>query len=502
MITDCSAVAWTIATPAECYNPAMPKIPALIAAIILLASPLTGSVRDAYADLNDVAKALGAATVKSIQYTGTGGVNAAGQSVVPGLPWPEYNVKSHTRSVNYETASLRDEQVRTQALEPARYGGLQPIRGEQRLNLLVSGDIAWNLVGEQPASAPIALADRQFQLWATPHGIVKAAMARNATMQGRTITFNVPGRFNLKATVSDDNLIARVEGLLPNPVVGDIPVMIDYWDYRDFGGVKFPTRIRETTAGYPTLDLLVTDVRPNAAVDIQVPDVVRQDPNPYARVTAQKAADGVWYLTGGTHHSVVIEMKDHIIVVEAPLNEERSAAVIAETRKLVPNKPIRYVINSHHHFDHAGGLRAFVAEGATVITQDVNRAFLAQALGAPSTVRPDAQAKSGRQPTVEGVGERRTLTDGTRTVEIYRIQGIMHHDGLLMVYLPKEKLLSQADAYTPGPPSAAPPMPPSPFNFALADNIARLKLDVGDLLPLHGRLVPVAELYRAIGKTP
>jgi glyoxylase-like metal-dependent hydrolase (beta-lactamase superfamily II) len=474
----------------------------LITALALLVSPLAFSVQDAYADLNDVAKAMGATTVKSIQYTGTGGVYAAGQSVVPGLPWPEYNVKSHTRSVNYDTASLRDEQVRTQALDPPRSGGLQPIRGEQRLNLLVSGDLAWNIVGEQPVSAPIALADRQFQLWATPHGVVKAAMARNATMQGRTISFAAPGRFNLKATVSDDNLIARVEGLVPNAVVGEIPVVIDYWDYRDFGGVKFPTRIRETTAGYPTLELLVTDVRPNAAVDIQAPDAVRQDPNPYARVTTQKAADGVWYLTGGTHHSVVIEMKDHVIVVEAPLNEERSVAVIAETRKLVAGKPIRYVVNSHHHFDHAGGLRAFVAEGVTVITQEVNRGFLAQALGAPSTVRPDLQAKSGRQPVVEGVGERRTFTDGTRTVEIYRIQGILHHDGMLMVYLPKEKLLSQADAYTPVPPNATPPTPPSPFSVALADNIARLKLDVVDLLPLHGRLVPVGELYRTIGRTP
>src|SRR5262249_53168036 len=384
--------------------------------------PLAASVPNAHADLNDVAKALGASSVKSIQYTGIGGVYAVGQSAVPGLPWPEYNVKSHTRSVNYDTASLRDEQVRTQALDPPGSAGVQPIRGEQRLNFNVSGDIAWNIVGEQPASAPIALADRQFQLWATPQGVVKAAMARNATMQGRTIAFAVPGRFNLKATVSNDNLIARVEGLVPNPVVGDIPVVIDYWDYRDFGGVQFPTRIRETTGGFPTLDLLVTDVRPNAAVDIQVPDAVRQDPNPYARVTTQNAAEGVWYLTGGTHHSVLVEMKDHLIMVEAPLNEDRAAAIVAEARKLVPAKPIRYVINSHHHFDHAGGLRAFVAEGATVITQDVNRAYLARVLAAPATVRPDAQSRSGRQPVVEGVGERRTLTDGSRTVEIYRIQ--------------------------------------------------------------------------------
>ena len=115
---------------------------------------------------------------------------------------------------------------------------------------------------------------------------------------------------------------------------------------------------------------------------------------------------------------------------------------------------------------------------------------------------PDAQAKSGRRPTVEGVSERRTLTDETRTVEIYRIQGILHHDGMLMVYLPKEKLLSQADAYTPVAPNVTPPTPPSPYNVALADNIARLGLDVGDLLPLHGRLVPLAELHRTIGRAP
>src|SRR5258705_10021345 len=101
----------------------------LITALVLLVPPLAFSVQDAYADLNDVAKAMGATTVKSIQYTGTGGVYSVAQSVVPGLPWPEHNVKRHTPSVNYDTASLPDEQGPTQALDPPPPGGLQPTLG-------------------------------------------------------------------------------------------------------------------------------------------------------------------------------------------------------------------------------------------------------------------------------------------------------------------------------------------------------------------------------------
>jgi len=138
----------------------------------------------------------------------------------------------------------------------------------------------------------------------------------------------------------------------------------------------------------------------------------------------------------------------------------------------------------------------------TVITHEVNRPFLEQALGAPATLRPDRLTRSGRKPVVEGVRDRRTLSDGARTVEIYQIAGNAHHDGLLMVYLPKERLLSEADAYTPLPPNATPPTPPSPFTVNLVDNITRLSLAVDGLLPLHGRLVPLAELHRTVGRTP
>jgi glyoxylase-like metal-dependent hydrolase (beta-lactamase superfamily II) len=324
-------------------------------------------------------------------------------------------------------------------------------------------------------------------------------MANPAGLQGRTIAFGIPGRFRATATLDAADLIERVDATLANPVLGDMAVTVSYADYRDFGGVKFPTKIRQTYGGFPALELTITEVRANGAADIKVPDNVRLAGNPYARVQSQKAADGVWYVTGGSHHSVVIEMSDHLIVAEGPLNDDRALAVIAEARKLVPGKPIKYLIVSHHHFDHSGGVRAFAGEGATIIVQDSSRAFFEQIVAAPATAGPDHLARSGRKVTVEGVRDRRELSDGTRTVEVRHIAGIQHADDMLMVYLPKEKFLIQADAYTPPAPNVGPMRPPSPFNVSLLENVTKQGLAVDQILPLHGRMVPLSELQKAAG---
>jgi glyoxylase-like metal-dependent hydrolase (beta-lactamase superfamily II) len=207
----------------------------------------------------------------------------------------------------------------------------------------------------------------------------------------------------------------------------------------------------------------------------------------------------VWYLTGGTHHSVAVEFKDYVALVECPLNDARALAVIDAVKKTIPNKPIRYAVNTHHHFDHLGGLRACVAEGATVVTGAEEKPYYEKLWAMPHTISPDRLAKAPKKAVVEAVAEKRVLTDGTQTLELYRLQGTNHADPMLIGYLPKAKVLIEADAYNPAPPNAA-PGPVVKENVNLYDNIKRLNLDVQQITPLHGRLVTISDLRKAIGQ--
>jgi glyoxylase-like metal-dependent hydrolase (beta-lactamase superfamily II) len=214
----------------------------------------------------------------------------------------------------------------------------------------------------------------------------------------------------------------------------------------------------------------------------------------------EKVADGVWFLSGGSHNSVAIEMKDHMVVVETPLYDGRSLPVLAEARKLGQGKPVRYVVNSHHHFDHSGGLRTAVAEGATLVTSELARPYFEQTLANPNRISPDAMERSGRKATIAGVEGKRSFTDGERVVEVHYIDGSVHAQGFMMVYLPREKILVQADAYTPGAPNSPPPAVPNALQVNLVQNIERLGMQVDRILPLHGRMAPMTELLAQIGR--
>jgi glyoxylase-like metal-dependent hydrolase (beta-lactamase superfamily II) len=214
---------------------------------------------------------------------------------------------------------------------------------------------------------------------------------------------------------------------------------------------------------------------------------------------------------GGTHASVAVEFRDFITVIEAPLNEDRSLAVIAEVKKLIPNKPIRYLVSTHHHWDHLGGVRAYVQqEGVTIVLQQANHAYYAEVLWVrPWTLKPDRLALAPPEEVAEGytfetVGQKYVLTDGTKVMEIYNVQGLAHAQGMLMAYLPKEKILVEADLFTPPAPNAPPPTTITPASQTFYNNVQRLKLDVTTIAPIHGgRVYPWADFAKIVnsGKT-
>jgi glyoxylase-like metal-dependent hydrolase (beta-lactamase superfamily II) len=264
--------------------------------------------------------------------------------------------------------------------------------------------------------------------------------------------------------------------------------------------VWFPAHILQRQGGFHTLEVTVSHAAANPADRMEIPPQARVAPVPTPFVEAQPIAEGVWFLAGGSHNSVAAELRDYVAVIEAPQSEERSLAVIAKVKELVPDKAIRYLINTHHHFDHSGGMRTYAAEGAAIITHEINRRFYDLVFAGERRLRPDRLSYRALQPRTVTVADRHVLRNGSRAVEIHHVADNLHDGGLLMVYFPAERLLVEADAFTPGPPNAPPPAEPSPFAMNLYENVVRLKLDVAQLAPLHGRVVPWSEFLRAIGK--
>ena len=489
-------------------------------------APVAPSPPIAQVTLEEVAAAMGTNDLRAIRYWGTGFSFAFGQNYSWEEAWPRMRLERYERLVDYDSESSQEVLVRTQAESPPRGGGNQPLGIIQEQVIGVSGPYAWNQLGTlgvipaegasllpmpsgtpDPTAVPDQAEQRRLFLWLTPQGFVKSALAHHPVLSTKavrrrrvtTISFELEGGVRVEGTANEQNLVERIVTHVPHPVLGDMLVEFVYANYRDFGGIPFPTNILVQQGGFHTLEVSVADAVMNPEDHtVEVPQQARVTHVPAPPISAQPLAEGLWFLSGGSQNSVAVEFRDFAVVIEAPEGEEQSLAMIAKVKELMPRKAIRYLVNTHHHFDQAGGLRTYAAEGAAILTHASNHQFYDLMFTADRRLQPDRFSQSNQAPRVELVGDYYVIRNGSRVLEVHHVEGSMHDAGLLMVYLPRERLLVESHVFTPGEPGA--PATPNPFALNLYENVTRLNLNVTRIAPIYGRMVPWSELLKAIGK--
>jgi len=322
---------------------------------------------------------------------------------------------------------------------------------------------------------------------------------------------------------SFNKLPLRVIYTEDDPIYGDTLNELAFFDWRDYNGVRLPQAQATFLNGNKIREERVRTLINNPKYEedsLTIPAEIRSQPEVGERIVSQwplrrlvmgvnyldfgreqkvelvEVAKGVYHIKGSDHHSMAVEMKDHVIMIEAPFFEERSVAVIKAVEQKIPGKPIKYLVVTHFHIDHSGGIRAYAAKGATILMQETNIPFLKTLLSRPKTMRPDSLAKAGNiTPNVEGVKDEKSLTDGERTVELRDLPN-PHSSGMLMVYLPKEKILFESDLFTPG----APVDPTNTLGVenavALFTGINNANIQVDRIVGGHGEVAPLRELAK------
>ena len=484
-----------------------------LALVAICLSVLSGNAmaQDARTVIADAQKALG--NVRSITYSGSArdvafqqcGANAA-EMICHGPHDPMRPITGYVRVIDLAAPASRHTGA-TMNIGPGGSTTVTPGTFFQQVTPQ-QADLS------QPWGASL-------ELYITPWGFLKGAAESNTTasrrvMDGKSYTVlswspavkAASGKsYTINGYVDDENLVERVETWLGDNIMGDMHIVATYSDWRDFGGFMAPTEIVQTRGGWPFFEVDITHASANP------PNVASLVPEPANRpagfgggapapltVTSEKLGDGLYRLTTGpgSYDSVIVEFKNYIMMLEAGQSQARALAYVEETKKLMPGKPIRYVFNTHPHSDHTGGLPVLVAEGATIITQANNAAFLEGALNTPRTLLDDTLSRNPKRAKVDAVEEKKVYSDGSRTVEFYHIYPTPHSNGLMVAYIPKEKVLFQGDFSLP-----APGQPGNDHVQALVPALEKLNLvDFDRYINVHTSAEPQhkSELWAAVGK--
>jgi glyoxylase-like metal-dependent hydrolase (beta-lactamase superfamily II) len=327
-------------------------------------------------------------------------------------------------------------------------------------------------------------------------------------------------------------LPARIRTLDYDNVQGDVTYDLVLGDWRTFDGVRVATSRKYELNGRTVADATITAAKMNAdfASDrLVIPEAFRagaarpatgtvpyqwiirrqfigiyldsENPSFDARATTGlrlvELAPGVLHVVGGTHHSLIVAMKDHVIVFDAPVSDWQSTWVIAAAQNKFPGKKVKYLVLTHHHMDHAGGLRAYAAEGATLVVGKGTAAHYRRVLAAPFTRNPDLPARDLSGTPIIEVADKHVLTDGQREVHAYVLENNGHADGLLIGFIPDARLGFVSDIWSPGGPLPEKLTPPL---AALVAGVKKAGIGPARFAGGHGGTADYAPLAALEGK--
>ena len=503
----------------------------MVGFVLMFALALTGEAQDAKVVVGNALKASGYDNLKSIEYSGPSGFEgtAMGQARSAAKGWPHFTLKDYTRYIDFNSGTGQQNSLRSRPAELdgqlSGGGGLAP-QAEASNTTTINANGTWT---------------QKLDINLSPPGFLKlASAATGATVTQRTsngkkhtvVSFPVEQKaqsgqpYTITGYIDDQNMVAKVETKIEDNIIGDMLVEQTYSEYQDFNGVKFPTHIVQTRAGLRWTDLTVTDVKANGPAPQPLvaaggrggaPGGAGRGAVPEGRgagpgggrgaaptISAKKLADGIYMITGG-YRSIAVEMKDHIVLIEAPQSEMITSNIIAEVKKAVPNKPIKYVVNTHTHADHSGGLRAAVAEGAIVITHESNKPLYEKWFTNPRTLlMPDKLSQSEKKAKFDYMGEKKVLKDNVNTIELYHLDGVAHAEDMIVAYLPKIKTVVEADAFNAPAANAPPPQTINGLEKLFVAELDRLKIDYTTIIPVHqpnpDREITKADLLKNIGR--
>jgi len=521
----------------------MNKILALVVAVgvtggLIRAQSFPPGYVDPLPLLAAASREIGEQNLRCITFSGTGYGGAVGQTAEynVNIDWPRIDALSnYTRTINWAAGTSKETFDRKPGLNPAswKYGlgwrGGTPIQKQVRQTHIVNGSFAWHIdgTGEPVAASPEDAERYQLDLWLNPPGFLKAARLPGANPKaiwrweqiemGRdgnvvkpekmhVVSITMLGTYRVEATINPENQIQRIKTTVSDPALGDFNIEHESTEQLSFGNVKWPIawhshqgwddnyQFDNASTGHNAYGGKFPNVQPNVCDDpVPVPESVRRA-QPSTMVTVDKLADGVYRLGGATHNSYAIEFRDFVAVFEAPLNEARSLAVIETIVKLAPEKPIRWLISSHPHFDHIGGLRTYLHIGSTIVTHRkaidfVNRDVLSYR---PRTINPDIVAlwpptELSEGYNFEAINENFVITDNARILRVYFVQPLAHVNSMVMAYLPAEKIAFEADLFDTHEP---PPAAPTAAMRSFFNQARRMQLDIATIAPVHGPVVP------------